>query len=138
MRDETMRHGPQFATFHHAYLNEIANFDMQNAFLEKEKESQLFRLFAHVNLTRDPRATMNMVPEEVWVNLAPDPKIVKLEEERARLNQDHYRIEGYKNEERICKLTNKIRTKRAQRDRQVVKEYREHYFYNRPTWDIER
>lgn len=133
-----MRHDPQFATFHHAYLNEIANFDMQNAFLEEEKECQLFRLFAHVSLTRDPRATADMVPEEVWANLAPDPEIVELEEERARLKQGHYRIEGHEDEERIRKLTNEIRTKRAQRDRQVVKDYREYYFYHRPTWDIER
>ncbi|KAK7211891.1 hypothetical protein V2G26_019069 [Clonostachys chloroleuca] len=47
VRDQMMRHDPQFATFHHAYLNEIANFDLQNAFLEEEKQSQLFRLFAH-------------------------------------------------------------------------------------------
>ncbi|KAH7309929.1 FluG domain-containing protein [Stachybotrys elegans] len=138
VRDQMMRHDPQFATFHHAYLNEIANFDMQNAFLEAEKESQLFRLFAHVSLTRDPRATADMVPEEVWANLAPDPEIVELEQERARLKQGRYRIEGHEAEERIRKLTNEIRTKRAQRNRQVVKEYREHYFYNRPTWDIER
>lgn len=133
-----MRHDPQFATFHHAYLNEIANFDMQNAFLEEEKECQLFRLFAHVSLTRDPRATADMVPEEVWANLAPDPEIVGLEEERARLKQGHYRIEGHEYEERIRQLTNEIRTKRAQRDKQVVKDYREYYFYHRPTWDIER
>ncbi|KAJ2997766.1 hypothetical protein NUW58_g542 [Xylaria curta] len=136
VRDQMMRHDPQFVTFHRAYLNEIANFDLQNAFLEEEKESQLFRLFAHVSLTRDPRATADMVPEEVWANLAPDPEIVELEKERARLKQDHYRIEGHKEEEKIRKLSNEIRIKRAQRDRQVVREYREHYFYHRPTWDI--
>ncbi|KAL6415364.1 uncharacterized protein AUP68_01917 [Ilyonectria robusta] len=135
VRDQMMRHDPQFATFHHAYLNEITNFDIQNAFLEEEKESQLFRLFAHVSLTRDPQATADMVPEEVWANLALDPEIVELEEERARLKQGHYRIEGHPDEERIRQLTNEIR---AQRDRQVVKEYCEHYFYNRPTWDIVR
>ncbi|RYO79482.1 hypothetical protein DL762_008140 [Monosporascus cannonballus] len=138
VRDQMMRHDPQFVTFHHAYLNEIANFDLQNAFLEEEKESQLFRLFAHVSLTRDPRATSNMVPEEVWANLPPDPEIVELEKQRTQLKQGKYRIEGHKEEEKIRKLTNEIRIKRAQRERQVVKEYREHYFYNRPTWDIER
>jgi hypothetical protein len=70
-----MRHDPQFVTFHHAYLNEIANFDIQNAFLEEEKETQLFRLFAYVSLTRDPRTTSDMVPKEVWAGLAPDPNI---------------------------------------------------------------
>lgn len=133
-----MRHDPQFATFHHAYLNEIANFDLQNAFLEEEKQSQLFRLFAHVSLTRDPRATADMVPEEVWASLPPDPEIVKLEEERAELKEGNYRIDGHIHEEKIRQLTQEIRKKRSQRDRQVVKQYREHYFYNRPTWDIER
>lgn len=80
-----MRHDPQFVTFHHAYLNEIANFDLQNAFLEEEKESQLFRLFAYVSLMRDPRATSDMVPKEVWANLSPDPQIVELEEQRVHL-----------------------------------------------------
>ncbi|KAL6414073.1 hypothetical protein AUP68_00587 [Ilyonectria robusta] len=49
----------QLATFHHAYLNEIANFDLQNAFLEEEKQNQLFLIFAHFSLTRDPRAMLH-------------------------------------------------------------------------------
>jgi hypothetical protein len=133
-----MRHDPQFATFHHAYLNEIANFDLQNAFLEEEKQSQLFRLFAHVSLTRDPRAAADMVPEDVWASLPPDPEIIELEQQRAELKQGNYRIDGHTDEEKIRQLTQEIRKKRAQRDRQVVKQYREYYFYNRPTWDIER
>ncbi|KFA50735.1 hypothetical protein S40293_10099 [Stachybotrys chartarum IBT 40293] len=135
--DQMMRHDPQFATFYHAYLNEIANFDMQNAFLEEEKESQLFGLFAHVSLTRDPRATADMVPEEAWANLAPDPEIIELEEERARLKQGRYRIEGHPDEQRIRQLTNEIRTKRAQRGRQVVKARgEEEEEYVEPTIDL--
>ncbi|KAF3352302.1 Heat shock protein, putative [Verticillium dahliae VDG1] len=137
VRDQIMRQDPRFMTFQSAYLNENANFDIQNAFLEEEKESQLFRLFAHVSLTRDPRATADMVPDEVWANLAPDPEITELEEQRAQLKQGKYRIEGSENEGEIRQISNTIRTKRAQRDKQVVKEYREDYFYNRPTWDIE-
>ncbi|EXK77129.1 hypothetical protein FOQG_18154 [Fusarium oxysporum f. sp. raphani 54005] len=106
----------------------IANFDLQNAFLEEEKESQLFRLFAHVSLTRDPRVTADMVPDEVWANLAQDPEIVELEEQRAQLKRGKYRIEGHEDEEEIRQLTNKIRTKRAYLEKQVVKEYREDYF----------
>src|SRR5688572_33202463 len=138
VRDQIMRQDPRFMTFQSAYLNENANFDIQNAFLEEEKESQLFRLFAHVSLTRDPRATADMVPDEVWANLAPDQEIVELEEQRAQLKSGNYRIEGCENEAQIRHISNKIRTKRAQLDKQVIKEYREDYFYNRPTWDIER
>ncbi|KAK7429834.1 hypothetical protein QQZ08_003679 [Neonectria magnoliae] len=138
VRDQMMRHDPQFATFQHAYLNENANFDLQNAFLEEEKQNQLFRLFAHVSFTRDPRATADMVPEEVWANLPLEPEIVELEERRAELKGGKYRIDGHPDEEEIRQLTEEIRKKRAQREKQLVKLYREHYFYNCPTWDIER
>ena len=132
-----MRHDPRFATFSTAYLNEIANFDLQNAFLEEEKQDQLFRMFAHVSLTRDPRAVRDMVPDEVWVNTPPDPEITALEEKRASLKQGRYRIEGLENEEEIRTLTNQIRTRRVEREKRIVKEYREYHFYHRPTWDIE-
>ncbi|ORY68698.1 FluG domain-containing protein [Pseudomassariella vexata] len=138
VRDQMMRHNPEFYTFQDAYLNQIANFDLQNAFLEEETEDQLFRLFAHVSLTRDPRAKKDMVPDEVWANLEPDPDIVTLETEREKLKSGQYRIQGNKNEAKIRELTNQIRTKRAQREDRIVKEYREYYFYNRPTWDLER
>ncbi|KAJ3499414.1 hypothetical protein NLG97_g349 [Lecanicillium saksenae] len=137
VRDQMMRHDPQFATFFNAYLNENANFDLQNAFLEDEKQNQLFRMFAHVSFTRDPRAVRDMVPENVWANQLPDPEIVKLEEERATLKQGSYRVDGSEHEERIRALTDEIRNRKTQRDRTTVKEYREYYFYNRPTWDIE-
>jgi hypothetical protein len=132
-----MRHDPKFATFFNAYLNEFAQFDLQNAFLEEEKEVQLFRMFAHVSLTRDPRAVRDMVPKEVWEAAPPDPEIVKMEEKRNSLKQGLYRIEGCADEERIRQLTNDIRLMRAQREKRIVKEYREFYFYHRPTWDLE-
>jgi len=74
-----MRHDPRFATFYGAYINEIAEFHLQNAFLEEETEDKLFKMFAHVSLTRDPRATRDMVPKEIWDNLPPDPGIAAWE-----------------------------------------------------------
>lgn len=138
VRDQMMRHNPKYFMFQDAYLNQIAKFHLQNAFLEEEMEDQMFRLFAHVSLTRDPRATRDMVPPEVWANLAPDPEITELEEQRAELKQGQYRFDGQENEAEIRELTAKIRSKRAQRERRIVKEYRENYFYHRPTWDLER
>ncbi|KAK3379574.1 hypothetical protein B0T24DRAFT_647132 [Lasiosphaeria ovina] len=120
VRDQMLRHDPKFFTFQSAYLNEVANFDLQNAFLEEETEDQLFRLFAHVSLTRDPRATRDMVPAEVWTNLPPDPEIASLEEERAKLKQGQYRLQGYRDEAKIRQLTDMIRSKRAQRDKRIV------------------
>ena len=132
-----MRHNPEFFIFQDAYLNQIVNFDIQNAFLEEEKESKLFRMFAHVSLTRDPRATKDMVPPEVWANLPPDPYISKLKERRQMLKRGQYRFDGCENESEIRDLTAKIKSKETQRERQIVKDYREYYFYNRPTWDLE-
>jgi hypothetical protein len=133
-----MRHNERFFTFQDAYLNQHVNFDLQNAFLEEEMENQMFRLFAHVSLTRDPRAARDMVPPQVWANLAPDPEITALEERRAELRQGHYRFEGQENEAEIRTLTATIQSKRLQRQRWIVKQYRENYFHHRPTWDIEK
>ena len=101
IRDQMMRHDPKFYTFQSAYLNEIAKFHLQNAFLEEEMEDQLFRLFAHVSLTRDPRATRDMVPAEVWADLLPDPEITALEEQRAELKQGQYRFQDREDEAKI-------------------------------------
>lgn len=133
-----LRQDPRFFTFQNAYLNQIAKFHLQNAFLEEEMEDQMFRLFAHVSLTRDPRATRDMVPPEVWENLHPDPEITKLEERRAELKGGQYRFDGHDNEAEIRALTVTIRSKRAQREKRIVKQYRENYFHHRPTWDLER
>ena len=128
-----IRHDPKYFTFQSAYLNEKAKFDLQNTFLEEKKEDQLFRLFAHVSLTQDPRATRDMVPDFVWANLQPDPEIAELEERRTELKQGQYRFQGREDEAEIRQLTEMIRSKRQQREKQIVKDYREYYFYNRPT-----
>ncbi|GKT96945.1 fluG domain-containing protein [Colletotrichum tofieldiae] len=138
VRDQMMRHDPKFATFQGAYLNENVEFDLQNTFLEEETEEQLYGVFAHVSLTRDPRATRDMVPKEVWENLPPDPEILELEQRRQKLKGGQYRVQGEENEAEIRRLTEEIHMKRDKRDKNVVKEYREYHFYYRPTWDIER
>ncbi|KAH6876713.1 hypothetical protein B0T10DRAFT_520891 [Thelonectria olida] len=138
VRDQMMRHDPAFLTFQNAYLNEILNFDVQNAFLEEEKETELFRMFAYVSLTRDPRATANMVPPEVWENTPPDPEIIELERQLEELRGGRYRIEGHEHEKEIRQLKRTIDNKCAHHKLRVVKRYREFFFYNAPTWDVER
>ncbi|KAL6354147.1 hypothetical protein LRP88_12481 [Fusarium phalaenopsidis] len=138
VRDQMMRHDPKFLTFHDAYLNQMVEFDLQNTFLEEQTESELYKLFAHVSLTRDPRAKRDMVPAEVWANLPPDPEIVELEQRRALLKQGRRRIQGLEAEEEICMLTEQIRLKKGRRVHLITREYRQYYFYHRPTWDIER
>ncbi|KAI0128264.1 hypothetical protein BJ170DRAFT_701240 [Xylariales sp. AK1849] len=89
----------------------IADFHLQNAFLEEELETQLFRLFAYVSLTQDPRAVSDMVPNEVWANLPPDPEIHELEAQRAKPKQDQYRFDCCEDEDETRELTNQIRQK---------------------------
>ncbi|KAH7265750.1 FluG domain-containing protein [Fusarium solani] len=120
-----MRHDPKFLTFHDAYLNQMT-------------ESELYKLFPHVSLTLDPRAKRDMVPAEVWANLPPDPEIVELEERRAFLKQGRHRTQGLEAEEEIRMLTEQITLKKGRRVHLVTREYRQYYFYHRPTWDIER
>jgi hypothetical protein len=110
-----MRHDPRWATFNSAYINEKVEFHLQNAFLEEPTEDGLIGMLSHIGLMRDPRASKNMVPDEVWENMPVDPEIVELEAERAELKGGKHRIRGTDNEQRIRDLTKEIRTKRANR-----------------------
>ncbi|RYP47628.1 hypothetical protein DL768_006344 [Monosporascus sp. mg162] len=138
VRDQIIRHNPKFATFHGVYLNEMVQFDMQNTFLGKQAEDQLYKLFTYVSLTRNPRAVKDMVPEEVWANIEPDPEIIALEQRRIALKGGSYQVQDQRNEVEVRYLTDQIRLKTAQFEKQIVKDWREYYFYNRPTWDIKR
>lgn len=133
-----MRYDPKWATFNNAYINEKVQFHFQNAFLDEPTEDSLIGMLSHLGLTRDPRASKDMVPDEIWENMPPDPEIVALEAERAYLKGGRFRIKGIENEERIRELTKLIRTKQAQRDNVIRRDYRADYFHNRPIWDIER
>ncbi|KAK4171133.1 FluG domain-containing protein [Triangularia setosa] len=66
-------------------------------------------MLSYIGIMRDPRASKDMVPDEVWELMPPDQQIAALKAERAQLKGGQYRI----------------------------KAYREDYFYNRPTWDID-
>ena len=132
-----LRHDPKWATFNSAYINAKVGFHLQNAFLEEPTEDSLLAMLSHIGLMRDPRASKDMVPDEVWENMPPDPQLAALEAERARLKGGQYRIKGTENEDRVRELTKLIATKEAQRKNTIRRAYREHYFYNRPTRDIE-
>ncbi|CAK7221110.1 hypothetical protein SBRCBS47491_004416 [Sporothrix bragantina] len=57
---------------------------------------------------------------------------------REKLKAGQYRIKGRDNEQEIRELIKAIRTKQAQREKAVRRTYHAYYFYNRPTWEIER
>lgn len=138
VRDQMMRHDPKWATFNSAYINEKVEFHLQNAFLDEPMEDGLINFFTHISIMRDPRASYDMVPDEVWSALPPDPEIAVLEAQRGELKKGRFRIQGTDVEKEVRRLSNEIRNKRAQRNKALRQEYRKYYFYNRPTWDIEK
>ncbi len=133
-----LRQDPKWATFNKAYINAKVKFHLQNAVLHEPHEDALLTMLTHISVTRDPRARRNMVPAEVWRDLPPDREVVDLEQRREILKNNQYRIRGQDNEQEIRDLTKQIRSKKAQRTKNIIKEYRADYFYHRPTWDIER
>ena len=125
------------ATFNSAYINPHVKFDFQNAFLDEPAEDELISMLGHVNLMRDPRACKNMVPDEVWASLPPDPEVEAMEQEKEQLKRGQYRIKGTENEGRIKSLTRLIRNKKALRVTQIEQAYREEHFVHRHTRDLE-
>ncbi len=114
-----MRHDPKWATFNNSYINEKVGFHLQNAFLDEPTEDSLLAMLSHIGLMRDPRASKDMVPDEVWELMPPDPEIEALKEERARLKGGRYRIKGSENEAKIRELTKLIATKEQQRKKTI-------------------
>ena len=139
VRDQMMRHDPKWATFNSAYINEQVEFHLQNAYCEEPTEDALIAMLSHIDVMRDPRATSNMAPQEIWDQVEPDPEILELEEERKTLKAGkHQYRNGNENSERIEEIGKRIRTLKAQQAKEVRKKYREYYFENRPTCDIEQ
>jgi Protein of unknown function (DUF3435) len=112
-------------------------FDVQSAVLERPSADGILRMLTHMSLTRDPRAPVH-VPDDVSAALPPDPSIVALEQQRQQLKAGVYRIQGTDVEAEVRRLTTAIGAARSRRRNIVSEEYRDEYFRNRPTEDIER
>ncbi|KAI0410492.1 FluG domain-containing protein [Xylaria grammica] len=69
-----MRHGPKRATLNAAYINEMVEFNVQNAALDKLTKDKLIKFWLHMCLISDPRASSKMVPSKVRQEIAPDPE----------------------------------------------------------------
>jgi hypothetical protein len=52
-----------------AYINEKVQFHLQNAFLDEPTEDSLIGMLSYMGLMHDPRASKDMVPEEVWMEI---------------------------------------------------------------------
>lgn len=138
VRDQMMRHDPKWATFNSAYINEHVEFHLQNAYCNEPTEDALIAMLSHIDVMRDPRATSNMVPKEIWDRLELDPEVLELEEKRKRLKGGKFHYYDNENKEKIEQIGKKIRTLKPRRVKVVIKQYRQFYFENRPTWDIEQ
>ena len=106
-------HDLKYTTFNSAYINETARFYLQNAFLDEPPEDSLLGMLSHIGLLHDPRASKDMVPDEIWEIMLPDPEIAALETERVYLKGGRYRIKGIENEDRIRELTRLVAIKEA-------------------------
>ena len=137
IRDQVMRHDPRWTTFFGAYLDMNVIWDLVGASLEEQLQNKLIEAYAHGGLTRDPRVTRHMVPDEVWEDMKPDPEIEELERRRQQLKGGQYRIAGQDCEKEVRELTYQIGVKKDKRTKDVEKEYRRYVFHNRPNWDIE-
>jgi len=74
--DHMMRHDPRCATCNAAHINEKVEFHLERVV---SKDNCPIDLFTHMSLTRDPEARQDIVLDEVWHSLGPDPKILELE-----------------------------------------------------------
>lgn len=133
-----MHHDPQWATFNAAYINELVEFHVENAVVGEPTEDGLIKFWSHMGMMSDPRASSDMVPDEVWREMPPDPEIEDLERRRAELKGVQFQIHGRENEKEIRDLGKQIRNKKGLRKKNTKTGYRKYYFRNRPTWDIER
>lgn len=54
---------------------------------------------------RNPHASYNIVPKEVFNSLPPNPDIIKLEARRSKLKNSQYYVQGNDNKEEVQRLT---------------------------------
>lgn len=92
VRDQIARHNPAGGVFNSSYLNEVVNFNSQDAYLEEDiSEDGLTRAFAHMSLRCHPGAPSGVPPELLRPLLAADPHIGSLERE---FNELHDQIKA--------------------------------------------
>jgi hypothetical protein len=138
VRDQIMRHKNHSNVFQDAYLSAHVKLDVQSAVLGEPPHTAVLNMMSHVGPSRDPRASSDMAPDDVWALLPPNAEIEALEQERTRLRGGQYRIKGTEHEGAVKRLTALISTRRAAWRRQVLELYRLYYFENRGNWDLER
>lgn len=138
-----MRHNSKSDIFQ-AYVNERVTVDVQAAFLERSSKKALIRVFAHMSLTCDPRALIN-VNAEMLNNLPPDNELRRLMRIRKQLVSDirtaHgtvIKARGTKLFDRYEHIKGQIFSRKARRRRELGRSQRRAYFRNVGTKEIER
>jgi hypothetical protein len=143
VRDKVMRHKAN-STIFEEYLNERVKFDVQAAFLEEPSEKGLFRAFAHMSMTCDPRAPTS-VPYEELETFPLDldvPKHLKYREEvKKKIKDQHGTIiqaKGTKLYDEMRCLDALIHSADNKRRRHAKQVYRKTYFRKSHTDEVER
>jgi hypothetical protein len=108
VRDQMMRHNPKWATFNSIYINEKVEFDQQNAVLDEPMEDGLIKFLTYTSIMRDPRASYDMLSDEVLDSLPPDPKSGNWRACRNELKNGKYRLQGSDNENDVRQLAVQI------------------------------
>jgi hypothetical protein len=85
VQDQIIHHNNHSNVFQDTYLNAHVLYDIQHAILGKPLNTPVLDMLSHIGHTHDSHTTSNMVPDEVWVQLLLDPKVVKLERQRTAL-----------------------------------------------------
>jgi hypothetical protein len=139
-----MRHD-QGSSIFNVYLNQRVKFDVQAAFLERPSADHLLKMFAHMSLTCDPRAPVD-VPDEVLSRQPPDPKLITLTSLKEELKLKIYKeygsplskAKGTQLYDQYQRCAANIQSTRTAGSRRLKKEYRRNYFAKRHTEEIER
>ncbi|KAG7448835.1 uncharacterized protein BT62DRAFT_1074364 [Guyanagaster necrorhizus] len=138
MRHQIMRHNSHLKVFQDAYLNSFVQYDVLNAVLNEPLQTKLLSMLSHVGHMRDPCASSDMVPDEVWTSLPPDLEIVELEKRREALKGGMFGTKGCLYEREVQLLTATSVSMQARRKKAVKLLYRKYYFHNHPIWDLLR
>ncbi|KAK4195369.1 hypothetical protein QBC40DRAFT_310712 [Triangularia verruculosa] len=89
----------------HAYINPKVKFHLQNAVLHEPHENALLEMLTYISVMRDPRAGRDIVPDEVWQDMTPDPEILIRNKKAQRVKKivKEYRDDYFYNPEILYK-----------------------------------
>jgi hypothetical protein len=136
VRDQIARHNPAGGVFNSSYLNEVVNFNSQDAYLESDvSEDGLTRAFAHMSLRCHPGAPSGVPSDLLRQLLIADPEIASLGREFNELHNQIKATYGFINRaprEKIQEhkhLQQRLRNAKKSLTDELDAAYRRDYFF---------